>query len=99
MQLQKILPLLNPAHSPVYHDIGVAPNGRSEVRVQRHRETVVVVLWHGVVGAAAVERLRHAAGGQDAHQLVEVAVALPGGGVQGGGQRLRGGRVVCSVRW
>ena len=62
------------------------------MRVQRRREAVVQVLGGRAVAAAEVERLGHAARGQDADELVEVGVVRPRRRVQRLCQRLQGSR-------
>mmetsp|Transcript_24123 Transcript_24123/g.62696 ORF Transcript_24123/g.62696 Transcript_24123/m.62696 type:complete len:272 (-) Transcript_24123:602-1417(-) len=82
----------------VHRDVRVAPDGGGEVRVGGRRQAVVVELWCGQVTRAEVERLRHAARGHDADELVEVAIVLAHRVVQRVRQRLGAADVDVHVR-
>mmetsp|Transcript_2763 Transcript_2763/g.6865 ORF Transcript_2763/g.6865 Transcript_2763/m.6865 type:complete len:239 (+) Transcript_2763:930-1646(+) len=72
----------------MHGDVGVAADGRGEVRVHRRRQAVVVEFRRVEVASAKIERLRHAARGHDADELVEVPVVRAHRAVQGVRQRL-----------
>ena len=57
-------------------------DGRGEVGVEGCGQAVMVVFGGGAVAGADVDGLRHAAGGHDAHQLVEIGVVRPHSPVQ-----------------
>ena len=68
------LPAYARRQEPVNEDVGVAPDGAGEVRVDRAGEAEVVPLGGGEVAGAEVRGRTHAPGGEDAEELVEVRV-------------------------